>query len=155
MKHSNSTKLGLQLCNLKIAFLHVSFVTTVWEGTLLLTLVSQLPAMQTSQLLHEALLCLHAVLLACNQTPDMPFMLPWPTPQCLSHAHTALKLEMRARSGSFRRACYEYLHEILSDSSLGHSIAAVEMQTSQARDLVLNLDTKLPGHFVLGLFSQA
>ena len=55
------------------------FMTSVWESTLLLTLVCQLSAMQVSQLLHEALLCLHAVLFACKQTPDMPFMLPGPT----------------------------------------------------------------------------
>jgi len=74
---------GLQPCDLKqlsLAFLQINLVTSMWESTLLLTLVSQLSAMQVSQLLHEALLCLDAVLLACNQTPDMPFMLTWPTP---------------------------------------------------------------------------
>jgi len=78
-----------------LPIIHSSVVTSLGESTLLLTLVSQLPAMQASQLLHKALLCLHAVLLACNQTPDVPFMLPWPTPQCLSHTQTAFISEMK------------------------------------------------------------
>lgn len=41
--------------------------------------------MQAGQLLHEALLGLEAVLLACHQGLRMPLMVPRPTPQRLLH----------------------------------------------------------------------
>ncbi len=91
-----------------------SFVTSLWESTLLLTLMSQLPAMQAGQLLHEALLCLHAVLLACNQTPNMPFMLPWPTPQCLSHARAAFITEMKGNQDHSKHATIACMRRCLT-----------------------------------------